>query len=238
VAIRVRTLIAVASSIGILALVGCAASGDARASVDGSQLIGVWGVDQTFTGPEQPYISFTDNGNWTSSDGCNTVAGTWELGELGAITTTAGPSTLIACDGAPLPQAMADALFVQVDGNYLTITGSQEPATTDLIRSTDPLVGPQGPPTGVWAESAGDNAPYLEFAADGSFSGKDGCNNIFGSWSVAGDGSIKFSGVGSTLMACMGVDQWLSMAATANVKAGVMTIFGAEGLVLGQLTQL
>lgn len=230
------TLVAL-SALGLAALVGCAAAGSSRSAVSDTDLLGVWTVEETFDSPEQPYVSFTDDGNWTSSDGCNTVAGTWRLGDLGAITTTARPSTLVGCAGVPLPMVMAQASFVQVDGDLLVVTGAAEPTTTALVRTTDPKVGPQGPPSGMWSESSDPNAPFIDFAEDGSFSGNDGCNNIFGSWKVSDDGSVEFDSVGSTLMACDGVDEWLTAASQAYIVAGVMSIQDASGLVVGELTQ-
>ena len=236
-AIRTRILLVLASTLGIAALAGCAASaGDTRSAVDGSALAGTWVIDDTFDSPEQPFINFADDGTWSASDGCNRVQGTWELGDGGALTTTAGPSTLMACDGAQLPLAVAQADYVQLNGDALTIYSSSESTKTDLVRSTDPTVGPQGLPIGQWVESADAGAPFLSIAADGSFSGNDGCNTIFGSWEVADDGAIMFTGVGSTLMACQGVDTWLSTAALGSVQGGVMTVQDADGVVLGQLT--
>lgn len=234
---RTRILLLLASAASIAALSACASpSGDARSAVDEATLVGTWVIDETFTSPEQPFIDFADDGSWTASDGCNRVQGTWELGEEGALTTTSGPSTLMACDGAQLPLAVAQANFVQVVGDSLTIHSSSESTTTQLVRSTDPAVGPQGLPIGQWIESTAAGAPFLSIAADGSFSGNDGCNTLFGSWEVAGDGAIMFSGVGSTMMYCDGVDTWLTAAATGRIQGGVMTLQDADGVVLGQLT--
>jgi len=236
-AIRNRILLVLASTIGIAALAGCAAQADdTRTAVDGSELAGTWVINDTFESPEQPFIDFADDGTWTASDGCNRVKGTWTLGDGGALTTTAGPSTLMACDGAQLPLAVAQADYVQLNGDALTIYSSSESTKTDLVRSTDPTVGPQGLPVGQWVESTDAGAPFLSLAADGSFSGNDGCNTIFGSWEVADDGAIMFTGVGSTMMACEGVDTWLSTVALGRIQGGVMTVQDADGVVLGQLT--
>lgn len=231
-------LIALVSIASVATLSACAgAPSGARSAVDDSALVGTWVIDETFSSPEQPYIDFADDGTWSASDGCNRVQGTWQLGDEGAITTTAGPSTLMACEGAQLPLAVAQADAVQVSADTLTIYSSKESTVTELVRSTDESVGPQGLPIGQWVESDAEGAPFVSLAADGSFSGNDGCNNIFGTWQLADDGAVEFSGIGSTMMYCDGVDTWLTTAATGRIQGGVMTVEDADGEVLGQLTE-
>lgn len=218
----------------IAVLAGCstpASTGDSEPSADAAALLGTWVLEEDFpTAPETPYLAFSDDDAWVGSDGCNTVAGTWELAADGAITVTAGPSTLIACDGAPLPGALADATAVAVSDDRLTITGAD--GETVLVRSTDANVGPQDP-VGLWGtEEAGE--PSLDLAADGTVSGTDGCNQLVGSWELA-DGQVQFGELASTLMACEGVDTWLSGASFAFLQAGVMTVYAADGTQLGQL---
>ena len=205
-------------------------------SVDPSELVGVWTLDEEFDSPEQPFISFVDDNTWSASDGCNRVQGTWELGTGGALTTTAGPSTLMACEGAQLPLAVSRADRVEVDGDALKIHSSFDSTTTDLVRATDSSVGPQGPPIGYWVEEMTPTAPFLSISADGTFSGNDGCNTLFGSWKTADDDAILFEQVGMTLMACDGVDQWLNQLAKGRVLSGVMSIEAADGTIIGQLT--
>jgi heat shock protein HslJ len=198
--------------------------------------VGTWALDRTFDSPEQPFIAFEKDNTWSASDGCNRVIGTWQLGAAGALTTTAGPQTLMACDGAQLPLAVARADSVSVDGDALTIHSSFDSTTTNLVRATDPKIGPQGLPIGYWVEKLGTPTPFLSISANRSFTGNDGCNTVFGSWTAADDGAVQFINVGSTLMACDGVDQWLSKLSLGRVQAGVMTIQSADGTVLGQLT--
>ena len=235
---RSRLTIALATAGALLTLAGCASSpGDARSAVADSALVGTWVIDDTFDSPEQPFIDFAEDGTWSASDGCNRVQGTWKLGDEGAITTTAGPSTLMACDGAQLPLAVERADYVQVVDDTLIISSSKESTETALVRSDDPTVGPLGLPIGQWLESDAEGAPFLSIAADGTITGNDGCNNMFGSWAAGDDGSIEFSGIGSTMMYCDGVDTWLTRAAKATVQGGVMTVSDESGAVLGQLTQ-
>lgn len=222
---------------GMVALAGCASPGGAsRSAVDPAALVGTWTIAETFSGPEQPFIAIVDDGTWIGSDGCNRVQGTWELGDAGAITTTAGPSTLMACDGAQLPLAMALATFVQVSGDTLTISSSRDSTVTTLVRSTDPAVGIVDSPVGQWVESDDSDAPFLTISADGTLSGGDGCNNLVGDWTLGDDGAVQLGPLASTRKFCEGVDTWLSLAETARIQGGVMTVQDAAGEVLGQLT--
>lgn len=207
-----------------------------RSSVEPSQLVGTWTIDASFDSPEQPFIDFADDGTWSSSDGCNRVQGTWELGTEGALTTTAGPSTLIACEGAQLPLAVALADYVEFDGDILLIHSSEESTVTELVRSDDPTVGPAGLPIGTWVESDASGAPFLILAADGTASGEDGCNVLGGDWELADDGAVNFGPFAGTLRFCEGVDTWLGSSAQGRIQGGVMTLQDADGLVLGQLT--
>ena len=208
------------------------------ASVDPGSLIGVWVLPQTFDSPEQPYVSFVQDNSWSSSDGCNTVRGTWTLGTGGGLSTTSGPQTLMGCDGAPLPAAVVGARTVTVTGDALVLIGSGEAGgETALVRSTDPLVGPPGRPVGYWVERNTPEAPFLSFDTDQSYSGNDGCNVLTGTWEQTDDGAVALTPGATTMMMCEGMDQWLRLAVLGRVQAGVMTLQGPDGTVLGQLTK-
>lgn len=232
----------VAAAVLLVAVAGCATPNAASPSdparpgaVHSDALLGTWVVAQTFDSPEQPYIAFAEDNTWRASDGCNQVHGTWQVDADGALTTTSGPQTMMACDGAPLPQAITFGTRVEVDGDTLVIHGP-ESSTTTLVRSTDPTVGPPGLPIGYWSESDSATAPFLSIETDGRYSGNDGCNVLTGSWEQADDEAILFTDGAMTLMACEGVDQWLSQAVQGRVQAGVMTLQSVDGTVLGQLT--
>ena len=225
--------------LAVVALAGCAATPapEPSATLQPGQLVGVWTLDETFAdAPEQPYIAFVQDNTWSASDGCNRVQGTWEVEADGTITTTSGPQTRMACDGAQLPVAVFQAERVSVDGDTLVIRSSGDSTVTTLVRTDDPLVGPQGFPVGYWVESNTPESPFLSLSADRTFTGNDGCNTLFGEWSTEEGEVTVFSGVGTTLMACEGVDTWLSGLARATVRAGVMTVQSADGTTIGQLT--
>ena len=164
------------------------------------------------------------------------MVGTWDLAADGSLTTTSGPQTMMACDGAQLPLAVSRGTRVEVDGDTLVISSSFDSTETTLVRSTDSTVGPQGRPIGYWVESTTPTAPFLSIQADGSYSGNDGCNALTGTWEQTDDEAVLFTAGAMTLMACEGIDQWLNLAAQGRVQAGVMTLQAADGTVLGQLS--
>ncbi|MGO4691854.1 META domain-containing protein [Glaciibacter sp. 2TAF33] len=100
------------------------------------QLVGTWVVDAIFDAPNQPFLTIREDGSWAGSDGCNGVRGTWAVGGDGALTVEAGPSTLIACDGKPLPTLFANARSASV----ATLDGSETVTLVDAAGPTTMLV--------------------------------------------------------------------------------------------------
>lgn len=230
-----RALGAVVALLTALALSGCMAAG-IPAPATPESLVGTWSLDGTFTSPEQPFVSFARDGSWSASDGCNHVSGDWDLSPDGALSVTSGPQTSSACDGAPLPGAVLAAARVDIRNDTLVLHGSRSADVTELVRSKDPLVGPQRLPIGYWAQSDEPGAPFLFISSKGSFSGNDGCNTLTGPWEITDDGDIRFPATVSTEMFCEGVDTWLGHAVLGRAVGGVMTLESADGTVLGQLT--
>ncbi|MCD2443666.1 META domain-containing protein [Agromyces sp. SYSU K20354] len=88
---------------------------------------------------------------------------------------------------------------------------------------------------GTWGDTSDSTAPSLELADDGSLSGTDGCNTLNGSWSVDEADHVQFEDVATTLMACEGVDTWLSGLSEATVSGDTMTVLGQDGAEIGTL---
>ena len=76
---------------------------------------------------------------------------------------------------------------------------------------------------GTWGTANTTGEPWLIFEEDGSFNGSDGCNGIFGTYSVSGD-TVSLGDMGTTLMFCEGVDTWLSEAASARVDGDTLIV--------------
>ncbi len=81
-----------------------------------------------------------------------------------------------------------------------------------------------------------DESPVLVFSGEGSFTGNDGCNTLTGSWKQAND-VVTLENMAMTLMACAGVDTWLSRASTVKVDGMKLTVFDAQGKEIGVLAQ-
>jgi heat shock protein HslJ len=84
--------------------------------------VGTWGTGKTYASPEQPFVTFVDGGTWTASDGCNNVQGTWKESAPGTLEVTSGPQTMMACEGAPLPSAVASTHTYKLAGGELTLS--------------------------------------------------------------------------------------------------------------------
>ena len=64
-----------------------------------------------------PHVAFASDGTWTGSDGCNGGQGRWAVGQGGEFLATSGPSTLIACEGAPVPAWVGQAATVGINSD-------------------------------------------------------------------------------------------------------------------------
>ncbi|GAA1615787.1 META domain-containing protein [Leucobacter chromiireducens] len=88
---------------------------------------------------------------------------------------------------------------------------------------------------GTWTGS-GSEAPQLEIAEDGEFSGTDGCNRLMGKAEIADD-TLEFGQFASTRKFCEDVDTWLSTAGSATVSGDTLTVLDADGKEVGTLTR-
>jgi heat shock protein HslJ len=88
---------------------------------------------------------------------------------------------------------------------------------------------------GHWGDDA-TGQPHLEFTADGTVQGSDGCNGIVTTY-VAADGRYELAPFASTLKACMGVDDWLRGVRAVEVDGDVLVALDSSGERLGELTR-
>jgi heat shock protein HslJ len=109
------------------------------------QLVGTWVVDATFDVPTQPFLTLVGDGSWTGSDGCNGVQGTWAVAAGGELTVEAGPSTLIYCDGKPLPRLFASARRASVAEGTLTLSDASGAVTATLVPGREDLTPVNSP---------------------------------------------------------------------------------------------
>lgn len=101
-----------------LARPAAAPAGATPATAD--DLAGRW-VPVGFTGYTDPHALFDADGTWTGSDGCNGNAGRWAVDPTGALLTTGGMSTLMACEGEPVPSWVTEARVVVLDDGRLRL---------------------------------------------------------------------------------------------------------------------
>lgn len=86
-----------------LMLSGCAggpgsASDPNDAVATSDQLVGRW-VPTAEDAAPKAFLELAGDGSLTLSDGCNGAQGEWSIGSDGVFTASAGPSTMMYCDG-------------------------------------------------------------------------------------------------------------------------------------------
>ncbi|PRY67665.1 META domain-containing protein [Glaciihabitans tibetensis] len=86
----------------------------------GDELIGRW-VPVAYSVSTGPHVVFNADGTWTGSDGCNGGGGRWVADDAGAFLAAAGPSTLMGCEGAPVPYWVAQARSAVIDDGWLLL---------------------------------------------------------------------------------------------------------------------
>jgi hypothetical protein len=85
-------------------------------SVTDVALEGKW-VPVAYAVSTDPHVLFEADGTWTGSDGCNGGQGRWAVGAAGEFLATSGPSTLIGCEGAPVPSWVAQATSAGINAD-------------------------------------------------------------------------------------------------------------------------
>ncbi|WP_460798134.1 META domain-containing protein [Microbacterium sp. GXF0217] len=115
-----------------------------------------------------------------------------------------------------------------------------------LLTACAPANGPSDAPTstaspdepdvvGSWGSDAA-GQPFLEFTAEGTVTGTDGCNGISSTYTVVDD-SIEIASFFSTLKACQGVDDWLRGLSTARLDGDTLIVMNREGTKIGELSR-
>lgn len=82
--------------------------------------------------------------------------------------------------------------------------------------------------------------PFVELAADGTYTGSDGANGTHGRWSSGPGAELQVEPGLSTRMACddmVPVPTWFTSAARARVEGRVLVLLDAAGSELGRVEQ-
>jgi heat shock protein HslJ len=218
-------------------LIGCSTAAADPLALDGRQFLS---VDVTVNGVARPLVpgtrirlSFTD-GNLGAQAGCNSIGGGYRI-EGGRLVTDLLGMTEMGCDqarhdqddwlaaflgGQPQVRLAGPDLVLESGGTIVRLL-DREVAEPDV-----PLTGVRWTLVTIFAADAAMSIPdgvvaTLEFSADGNFSLHSGCNQGGGRYQV-GEGTITFSDVVTTEMACDG--------ARAQVEAAVFAVIGAGGV--------
>ena len=115
------------------------------------------------------------------------------------------------------------------------LTGEQSPVTAKtLLGRWEPI------PHTMTFQTPGQQQPppsFVTFAADGSWSGSDGCNAQGGRWRVGDAGALVVTAGPSTLIACVGfpVGSWMSQVRRAGREGRGLTLLDGKGHEIAQL---
>ncbi len=114
-------------------------------------------------------------------------------------------------------------------------SATQTPSPSATASTPDPSQAPASETdvVGQWG-GATDDSPVLWFNASGTFTGNDGCNSLLGGWEQTGQ-QIELKNVTMTLIACVGVDDWISKTTTVQVEGDNLLLTNKAGDELGTL---
>ena len=123
------------------AVVSPSAAPASSGSAAGTTIVGTWATGTTYQSANQPFVTFAADGTWTASDGCNRVQGTWKESAPQTLAVTSGPMTMMACDGAPLPGAVAGTHTYKVTDEKLTLYDKAGKELVSLVPGAAPAAG-------------------------------------------------------------------------------------------------
>ena len=140
-------------------------------------------------------------------------------------------------DGAPDPIATALPDYArppEVTSSVRAVFAEPAPLPAPLRAATaDDLVG-------RWAPAGwGLRGPHVVLAADGTYTGSDGCNGASGAWGVDEGGWVLATSGISTMIGCDGaaVPSWLASAARAGFDGATLVLVDAEGAEIARLVR-
>lgn len=106
--------------------------------------------------------------------------------------------------------------------------GARHAASDPRPATSDDLVGRWFP-----ADGTAQGRAFAEFAADGGWTGSDGCNGQRGTWALGPDGDGAFDGTAgfSTMIACENVPiaRWLSDAGRVEMHGDELVLRDGSG---------
>ncbi|HEX5465726.1 MAG TPA: META domain-containing protein [Candidatus Limnocylindrales bacterium] len=196
-------------------------------------------------------LTFSDD-TVRASAGCNTFGASYRL-DGQKLVVSGGASTAMGCDGPRMDQDVWFFDFLQAgptlswpDVKHLALTGSSRSGGSTVIRLADrELVEPDQPLTGrTWvldglvSGQTASSVPSgvkasIDFKTDGTFDFDSGCNaggGRFVATGASGDsGSLAFSGILSTTIACREPQALVEGAFRAVVRTGTTVSYTIQG---------
>ncbi|WBQ06700.1 META domain-containing protein [Kribbella sp. CA-293567] len=76
--------------------------------------------------PDDPVITFNADGTWTGSDGCNSLSGTYTIGQRGEFTSTSNGQRQVGCENVPHTAVLQSTERLESDKKNLTFYAGDE----------------------------------------------------------------------------------------------------------------
>jgi heat shock protein HslJ len=195
-------------------------------------------------------LAFGPRGQLAGSGGCNSFAGTWSAtGDR--LTLTVGATTRKACAPALMLQETAVLQLLTkvatfaLDDPTLNLRDDSGGVVLSYNAGVNDLPGTAWKVTGVnngkgaVESSAATEALTMAFAADGTFSGFGGCNQLSGPFETSGRDGLKIGPLTATTKTCgdeadrleQQFSTALANAATFEVRGDALTLRDAAGAI-------
>ena len=192
-------------------------------ATDGLMLASVFGASGSCATDGLPGVAWLESvaGYAATNDG-------WQL-----VDATGSTVASLTIDGAPQPDPNAAEFYTEApevtDETRAYFAGSVPLPATLTVGSIVGRWTPEGVDTSTGAN--------VEFAADGTWTGSDGCNGGEGRWAIGANGGFLATSGASTLIACDGalVPSWVSQAQLAGLDGDVLVLLDRDGAELGRL---
>ena len=201
----------------------CGMMSGSWSATDGLMLASVFGASGSCATGSIPSIGWLE-----SVAGYSATGNGWKL-----VDTTGSAVAFLTIDGAPEPIASAAEFYTRAPEVTIETRAYFADAAPLPAALTPGIVEGRWTPEGVDpATGAG-----VEFAADGTWEGSDGCNGGAGRWAADASGGFLATSGPSTLMACDGalVPGWVSQAQRVGFDGDVLVLLDRDGAELGRL---
>jgi heat shock protein HslJ len=169
----------------------------------------------------------------------------WLENATGWRLATPGHVQLLGADGAVLAKLSIDGTPPpSTDAPGLNTPPAVTDLMTDALRDPLPLPSVATPVTalsGRWipSDASPGRSPFVEFGADHTWTGSDGCNGAGGRWLLGTDGLILTTSGASTAIGCENSNgpRWVGQAFRVGMVGDALTFYDANVKELGSFTR-